>query len=114
MTSCSTSRPERFRTAVRAAIGSAVLVSASLAIGGTAHAHEGPDEGQAAYVLADWMLLVFLVFFLTALVVFLVALKRGLLRDPEAAKYHLLEIDEPDYYTPAWAKEDGDAPLAAR
>jgi hypothetical protein len=35
-----------------------------------------------------------------------VAARRGLLRDVEQAKYHILSIDEPDYYTPAWARED--------
>lgn len=67
-------------------------------------AHEAPDEG-AEWLMADWMLLSFLVFFGVALIVFLVALKRGVFRNLEDAKYPLLDIDEPDYYTPSWARE---------
>lgn len=72
-------------------------------------AHEAPDEGAAAYVMADWMLLSFMVFAGVALIAFVVAIRRGLMRDLEQAKYHVLEIDEEDYYTPDWAKEDDDA-----
>jgi hypothetical protein len=68
-------------------------------------AHEGPDEG-AEWLMADWMLLSFLVFFGVALIAFLVAVRRGYLRNLEDAKYHILTIDEPDYYTPEWAQED--------
>lgn len=73
-------------------------------------AHEAPDQGEAAWLMADWMLLSFLVFFSVALVVFVVALRRGYLTDLESAKYHILTIDEPDYYTPDWAKEVPDGP----
>ena len=68
-------------------------------------AHEGPDEG-AEWLMADWMLLSFMVFFVVALVIFLVAVKRGTFSNLEDAKYYILTIDEPDYYTPEWAKED--------
>lgn len=71
-----------------------------------AFAHEQPDG--ANWLMADWMLLSFLVFFGIALVVFVIALKRGYLSNLEDAKYHILSIDEPDYYTPEWAKEDDD------
>lgn len=74
----------------------------------SAFAHEGPEEG-AEWLMADWMLLTFLVFFMTALIVFVIALKRGLLSNLEEAKYYILTIDEPDYYSPDWAKEDPDA-----
>jgi hypothetical protein len=68
-------------------------------------AHGGPDEG-AEWLMADWMLLSFLVFFGVALIAFLVAVRRGYLRNLEDAKYYILTIDEPDYYTPEWARED--------
>jgi hypothetical protein len=68
-------------------------------------AHEGPEDG-AEWLMADWMLLSFLVFFGVALVAFLVAVRRGYLRNLEDAKYYILTIDEPDYYTPEWARED--------
>ena len=41
-------------------------------------AHESPDEG-AEWLMADWMLLTFLVFAGVALITFLVATKRGYL-----------------------------------
>lgn len=72
----------------------------------SAWAHAAPDEG-AEWLMADWMLLAFLVFFVAALVAFVVALRRGLLSDLEEAKYPILRIREPDYYTPDWAKEEG-------
>ena len=71
----------------------------------TVFAHEAPDEG-AEWLMADWMLLSFMVFFLVALSVFAIALKRGLLTNLEQAKYYILTIDEPDYYSPDWAKEE--------
>ena len=67
-------------------------------------AHDGPDGNE--WLMADWMLLAFLVFFGAALLTFLVALKRGLFHNLEDAKYHILTLDEPDYYTPDWARED--------
>lgn len=71
-----------------------------------AQAHEQPEGTGAEWLMADWMLLSFLVFFLAALVVFVVAVRRGAFRNLEAAKYYLLTIEEPDYYTPAWARND--------
>ena len=76
-----------------------------------AFGHEQPDGAE--WLMADWMLLSFLVFAGAGLAVFLLALKRGQFHDMEGAKYHILSIDEPDYYTPEWArepaKEDPDA-----
>lgn len=72
---------------------------------GPALAHEGPDDG-AEWLMADWMLMSFLVFFAVALVVFVIALKRGYFSHLEQAKYYLLSIDEPDYYTPEWARQE--------
>lgn len=68
-------------------------------------AHGGPDEG-AEWLMADWMLLSFVVFFSVALFAFLIAVRRGYLRNLEDAKYYILTIDEPDYYTPEWAREE--------
>ncbi len=87
----------------------AIVVVGLLLFAGAApaSAHDQPDG--ANWLMADWMLLSFLVFFGAALVVFLVALKLGALRNIEDAKYHILSINEPDYYTPDWAKEDSDA-----
>ena len=43
--------------------------------------------------------LTFAVFGGGALIAFVVALKAGLLSNVEDAKYHILSIDEPDYYS---------------
>lgn len=84
-----------------------LLMSVLLAL--SAHnpvlAADGPTN-DAAVVMADWLFLSYLFFFLGALTVFLVAIKRGVFRKVEDAKYYILTINEPDYYTPDWAKED--------
>ncbi len=72
-----------------------------------ASAHDAPSGSE--WVMADWMFLSFVIFAGAAFVAFLFALKSGLLSNLEDAKYYVLEIDEPDYYTPDWAKTEGDA-----
>jgi len=67
--------------------------------------HEAPPGSE--WIMADWMFLSFIIFAGVAFLAFLVALKRGLLSNLEDAKYHVLEIDEEDYYTPDWARERG-------
>lgn len=69
---------------------------------------QGPDGAEL--VVADWLVLSFLVFFSVTLLMLLVVAKRGLLSNLEDAKYHILTIHEPDYYTPEWAKEEKDGP----
>ena len=73
--------------------------------------HEQPDGAE--WLMADWMLLSFMVFGGAALVVFIVALKRGHFHNMEAAKYQILSIEEPDYYTPDWAREPAQEELHA-
>jgi hypothetical protein len=75
----------------------------SLLVVSTALAHDAPPGDE--YQMADWMLFSFLIFFGVSFVIFLVAVKRGWMSFPESAKYELMNIDEPDYYTPDWAKE---------
>jgi hypothetical protein len=93
-------RPAILRTA-RAALSATVaaLLFATPALG-----HDQPPGAE--WLMADWMLLSFLAFGLVSLVAFLVALKRGYLSNLEDAKYHILTIDEPDYYTPGWARAE--------
>lgn len=71
-----------------------------------ASAHDAPSGSE--WVMADWMFLSFVVFAGAAFIAFLFALKSGLLSNLEDAKYYVLEIDESDYYTPDWAKTEGD------
>lgn len=60
----------------------------------------------SATVMMDWVVLAFLAFFGSALTVFLVVVRRGYLSNLEEAKYYLLTVDEPDYYTPDWIREE--------
>ncbi len=69
-------------------------------------AHDAPEGSE--WIMADWMFLSFVLFAGAAFLAFLLALKSGLLSNLEDAKYHILEIDEEDYYTPEWAQEGGD------
>lgn len=69
-------------------------------------AHEAPAGSE--WVMADWMFLSFVIFAGAAFVAFLAALKSGLLSNLEDAKYYVIEIEEPDYYTPDWAKTGGE------
>lgn len=68
--------------------------------------HEAPPGSE--WIMADWMFLSFVIFAGVSFIVFLVVLKAGLLSNLEDAKYHILDIEEEDYYTPDWAKEQGD------
>lgn len=67
-------------------------------------AHEAPPGSE--WVMADWMFLSFIIFAGTAFVAFLLALKSGVLSNLEDAKYYVLEVEEEDFYTPDWAKQE--------
>jgi len=79
-----------------------------LATTAPALAHDGPTQG-AEWLMADWMLFSFIIIFVATLVAFVIAYRRGLMANLEDSKYYVLTIDEPDYYTPDWAKEEPDA-----
>ena len=66
--------------------------------------HEAPPGSE--WIMADWMFLSFTIFAGVSFMAFLAALKRGLLSNLEDAKYYVLGIDEEDYYTPEWAREE--------
>lgn len=88
----------RRRTTVLAAI--VIAGGPALAVAQEATA-EGPRLQPSDYFYLMW----YLSFFLLALIGLLVTLRRGWFRDIENAKYDMMDIDEPDYYTPAWVKE---------
>jgi hypothetical protein len=67
-------------------------------------AHEAPKGSE--WIMADWMFLSFGIFAGVSFLAFLLALKSGLLSNLEEAKYHVLTIDEPDYYSPEWARTE--------
>ncbi len=60
-------------------------------------AHDTPEGGE--WVMADWIFITFAVFAGGAPIAFVAALKAGLLSNVEDAKYYMLTIDEPDYYS---------------
>lgn len=69
-----------------------VLLTAAPAL-----AHDTPEGSE--WVMADWMFITFAVFAGIALIAFVLAYKAGLLSNIEDAKYQVLTIDEPDYYS---------------
>lgn len=81
--------------AIFPALAGALLMTALLTA--PALAHDGPDGSE--WVMADWIFITFAVFAGGALVAFIAALKMGLLSNIEDAKYQILAIDEPDYYS---------------
>jgi hypothetical protein len=99
----------RRRAILRTIRAAALATAAALVFATPALGHDQPVGAE--WLMADWMLMSFLAFGVVALVAFLVALKRGYLSNLEDAKYHILTIDEPDYYTPDWARaaaQEGD------
>ena len=69
-------------------------------------AHDQPESARSRWVMADWMLEAFFMFAVLALAVFVAAWKSGHFHNLEEAARIPLTIDEPDYYTPAWALDD--------
>ena len=91
------------RYAVPPVLALVAVVLAAQSVWAAPVLHEAPEGSE--WVMADWMFLSFIIFAGASFVAFLFALKIGLLSNNEDAKYYILEIDEPDYYTPDWAKE---------
>jgi hypothetical protein len=78
-----------------AIVGMALVITAVVAL--PALAHDGPEGAE--WVMADWIFVTFAVFAGGALIAFILALRAGLLSNIEDAKYYMLTIDEPDYYS---------------
>ena len=77
-------------------------------------AHDAPENAQSKWVMVDWMMDAFFVFAGVALVAFIVCWKAGHFHNLEQAARIPLLIEEEDYYTPDWARDeeewaDGDA-----
>ncbi len=73
-----------------------------------ARAHDQPESSQAKWVMADWMMDAFFLFAGLALVGFLLAWKAGHFHNLEQAALIPLLIEEEDYYSPAWASDEGE------
>jgi hypothetical protein len=87
-----------------AVLGSAAVVA--LVLPAAALAHDAPENDESKWVMADWMLDMFFVLAGMALVAFVLAWKAGHFHNlDEAARIPLL-VDEEDYYTPDWARDE--------
>jgi hypothetical protein len=89
----------------RLAFLSLALVAA-LALPATALAHDAPENDESKWVMADWMLDMFFVLAGMALVAFVLAWKAGHFHNLEEAARVPLQVDEEDYYTPDWARDE--------
>ncbi len=73
---------------------------------GMAAAHDQPKDAVADFVMTDWMLMTaFFGFMLPALLISLIAWRRGYFSDMEGEVKTFWLTPEPDYETPAWAWE---------
>jgi hypothetical protein len=92
----------RRRATIAVALGAAMLLSAPVA----ALAHDQPETKQSNWIMADWMLDSFFLFAGFAFIGFLIAWKTGHFHNLEAAARIPLGIEEEDYYTPDWARDE--------
>jgi hypothetical protein len=81
-------------------------LAAALALPAAALAHDAPENDESKWVMTDWMLDMFFVLAGVALVAFVVAWKAGHFHDLDEAARVPLAIDEEDYYTPDWARDE--------
>lgn len=82
-------------------------VLAALLAGSVALGHEQPEDEVADFVMTDWMILTgFFGFMIPALLVTLLAWRRGFFADMEGDVKTFWLTPEPDYETPPWAWEE--------
>jgi hypothetical protein len=84
----------------------AVVAVAALALPAVALAHDQPETSQSRWVMADWMMDTFFIFSGLAVVAFLAAWKAGHFHDLDRLGGLPLLVQEEDYYTPDWARDD--------
>jgi protein-S-isoprenylcysteine O-methyltransferase Ste14 len=85
---------------------------ASLAAPAAALAHDAPESDKSRWVMTDWMMDTFFIFAGLALVAFLAAWKAGHFHELDRQAGIPLLVEEEDYYTPDWARDEeewGDA-----
>jgi hypothetical protein len=85
-------------------LGMALVLA--LALPAAALAHDAPESDQSKWVMADWMMDTFFVFSGLALVAFLIAWKMGHFHELDRQGAIPLLVEEEDYYTPEWAKDE--------
>jgi protein-S-isoprenylcysteine O-methyltransferase Ste14 len=84
----------------------AIALATVLAMPAVALAHDQPESNQSRWVMADWMMEAFFLFAGIALLAFLLAWKSGHFHNLEQAARIPLLIEEEDYYTPDWARDE--------
>jgi hypothetical protein len=83
-----------------------VVIALALVIPAAALAHEAPQNKESKWVMTDWMMDTFFIFSGLALVAFLVAWKMGHFHELDRQGAIPLLVEEEDYYTPEWAKDE--------
>jgi hypothetical protein len=84
-----------------------IWIVMAVAVAGVAFGHDQPEDEIADYVMTDWMLITaFLGFMVPALLVTLIAWRRGFFHDLEGEVKTFWLSPEPDYETPPWAWEE--------
>jgi peptidoglycan/LPS O-acetylase OafA/YrhL len=83
-----------------------VVIALALVIPAAALAHEAPQNKESKCVKTDWMMDTFFIFSGLALVAFLVAWKMGHFHELDRQGAIPLLVEEEDYYTPEWAKDE--------
>jgi heme/copper-type cytochrome/quinol oxidase subunit 2 len=81
-------------------------LGAALALPAAALAHDAPENDESKWVMTDWMLDMFFVLAGVALIAFVFAWKAGHFHNLEEAARIPLEVQEEDYYTPDWARDE--------
>jgi hypothetical protein len=84
----------------------AIALAEVLAAPAVALAHDQPESDQSRWVMADWMMEAFFLFAGIALLAFVIAWKSGHFHNLEQAARIPLLIEEEDYYTPDWARDE--------
>lgn len=83
-----------------------LALATALALPAAALAHDAPENDESRWVMADWMLDMFFVLAGAALVAFVLAWKAGHFHNLDEAARVPLGVDEEDYYTPDWARDE--------
>jgi hypothetical protein len=90
----------------RALLTFALAATVLAALPAVSLAHDQPENEQAKWVMADWMMDAFFLFAGIAFIGFLIAWKAGHFHNLEQAARIPLGIEEEDYYSPAWASDE--------
>src|SRR5204862_4187790 len=102
------------RAMKRLAFLTAVVMSMSLVLPALAFAHDAPESKQSRWVMTDWRMDTFFIFAGFAVVAFLAAWKAGHFHELDKIRSIPLDIDEEDYYTPEWARDEEEREQSAR